>query len=621
MKKFKSIIALALLGVTLTGCGSQNSSSSTSSSSATSSSSSSVDSDVAVFESYLAQLKQNYLFEGTVLLKSGSSVSKYLNDVSIGDGVYNSISYEPVSSTGNVPTKDTAYDKVYYTKNKLGYACNTYLGLDNQIKNKVFTSSSTGKPLKWENTSFNNPFANLTINDFTKTVSGFKLRTVSSSQLEALSAVGVNLSGGLSVDAKACTFSVENNVISCSVTYDAATTSSGANVDVSVSGKFTKFGDNLTSLPTVLTETDATLDAAIKSLQACNFEFVSTREATITASATNTMSAKYEYNAKTDSKDFVLYSYSVDEGSKSLMSTSGMKTTSTGVIQLTKVKDSFYQEGSESTDVSLKEDFFPEYTLSSALFKKDTSKSTSTKTVYVFRDDVFPVQEYSKNYSPIETSFNFDGFTVTLDNTDSTNPTITFKNSYDTYYQYSSSYAFPMTVVDEITYSNIGKVSTGSVITLPVKNTCDDLKWSDSWKDSCGYYNSDQTGVATPEEVFGEGMTKDVLDTYVPTLGGVYPTYGVNRVQDETTQQYTYYLTYSTSSTTELRNMVTSINTKFLGEGYTYDKTTGIYFKDVTIDGVSKTISIECTVLQSSSYYYLAISPSIANKASSSTVD
>lgn len=617
MKKFKSIIALALLGVTLTSCGGQNNSSSTSST--TSSSTSSVDSDVAVFESYLAKLKQNYLFEASVLLKSGSSVSKYLNDVSISDGVYNSISYEPVASTGDVPTKDIAYDKVYYTKNKLGYACNTYLGLDNQIKNKVLTSASTGKPLSWDNTSFTNPFAKLTINDFTKTVSGFKLRTVSSDQLEALSAVGVNLSGGLSVEAKACTFSVENDVISCNVTYEAATTSSGANVDVSVSGKFTKFGDNLTSLPTVLTETDATLEAAIKSLQACNFEFVSTRQASITFSETESQSAKYEYDGKTDSKDFILYSYSVDDSGKALMSTSAMQTTTSGVIQLTKVKDNFYQDGTETTGVTLKEDFFPEYSLSSALFKKDTSKSTSTKSVYVFRDDIFPVQEYSKNYSPIETAFSFDGFTITLDNSDSKNPTISFTNTYETYYQYSASYAFPMTIVDEITYSNINKVSTGSVINLPVKNNCDELKWSDSWEDSCGYYNSTQTGVATPEEVFGEGMTAEVLDTYVPTLGGVYPSYGVNRAQDSTTEEYTYYLTYSTSSTTELRNMVTSINNKFVEAGYTYDTTTGIYSKNVTINGVSKTISIECTVLQSSSYYYLAISPSIANTTSSST--
>lgn len=633
MKKIKALLTIALLSTMLTSCG--GNSSNTSNISSSTSTSTSVNPELTLFEECLAKLKQNYKFEGTITLKSGSTASKYINEVSISDGCYNSISYEAVASTGDIPTKDTVSDELYYgTKGNSDYAYNIYLGLDNTVHYKLLTSSSTSKPLKWSSTNFINPFTNLTINDFTKVASGYKLRTTTSTQLTALSMIGNNLSGGLNADAKSVVFSIEDGTIKCNISYDAVTTSSGSAVTVSITGSFTAFGDNLTKLPVALTDTDATLDDAIKSLQCYNWEFTDVREATLEV-GDEKQSAKYKYVGKTDATDFLLNSYSVSKNTsgvetETLSSSTGMKavhsgTKNAGLIQVTQAKDLsentnyYYQDGAEMTGYTLASDFFPEYNLSSAFFTKDTSKSTSTKSVYVFKNNVFPVQEYSKNYSPIESYFTFDGFTITLDNSDSSNPTISFTNTYQGYYQYSSSYTLPMTITDTITYSNIGKVTKGSLFNDDdIKTDCSNLVWSDSWATACGYYNNDTGAQATPEGLFGDGMTSDVMDEYVPMLGGVYPTYDISAYNNE------YFLLYSTDSTSTLQTMLTAYATKLTNAGYstpTYDSSTYNYSatKTVTIDGASKVITVSFTVLSGSSTYYLAITPSIADATSGST--
>ncbi len=629
MKKIKPFLALLILGLTLTGCNDNTSSNSstTSSETSTSTSTSSNAEQFATLEQALKSIKTNYQFESTIKLTSGSNTSKYICEVSLGDNSYKATNYADVDSAGKTPTKDSIDSIGYYAKGeKNDFAYNVYLGLDNVVHYQALTSSSTGKALKWANTDYTNPFSELTVDDFSKVSAGYKLKTTTATQKAALAQIGVNLSGGLPIEAKSILITNENNVIGVTINYVDASTTSGYTVGVTLQGTFTKFGNDLVSLPTSLTKSDATFDNAMKLLQSGNFQFDSTRTADMTFKDALIAREKYTYTGKSNSKDFVMSSYyqlfntnTNEYGDKLGESSTGIKQVEVdgdiGVVQVSQFHDAsentdyYYYDGAIQGGYTLTENFLPEYSLSSAFFKKDETNSTATKAVYKFDTDIYVEKVNSKNYSPIELSMDFDGFSVTIDTSDANNTVISFTNTYETTYPYATTDGYvyiPLEIVDVVTYSNIGKIE-GEVFAQEIKSDCSNLVWTDSWNSVCSYA-TEEGSIAQPSDVFGiEG--KD-LDEYVPMLGGIYPSYEINAYNSQ------YWLTYSTTSTSELSSMFATYIKSLEDKGFTTSSTTDdnslIYTKVISDGGVSKTLQIEVTILQGSSTYYLAISPSYA---------
>ncbi len=625
MKKIKPFLTLLILGLTLTGCNDNTSSSSSSSSSSSTKS----------IASALETIKTNYQFESTIKLTSGSSVEKYICDVSLADNLYKVTNYEAVDSAGQTATTDSIDNITYYSKgSKNDFAYNVYLGLDNQIHYVALTSSSTGKPIKWESSNYTNPFEDLTEDDFSQVTAGFKLKTTTATQKAALSKIGVNLSGGLPIEAKSVLVSEENDTISVTINYTDATTSSGYSVGVTLQGTFTKFGSDLASLPTTVNKKDDFFDNAISQLKSANFQFDSTRTGLISLEYENTeyiyQQQRYTYSGKSDGIDFVMDSYyqtfdttSGEYGDRLAQSSTGIKQVkegnSTGVVQVTQVNDKsentnyYYYDGAIQEGYTLKDNFLPSYELSSAFFTKDSTKSTDTVAVYTFDTDTYVEVVNSKNYSPIELSMDLDGFTVTIDTTDSSNTVISFTNVYETttVVQINSSYyQLPLVVTDVVTYSNIGKISEG-VFSQDIKTDCSNLVWSDTWENSCGYVLEDGT-IASINDIYG--IDADTLDSNLPMLGGVYPSYEVNAYNSQ------YWLTYSTTSQSELSNMFISYRAILLENGFTAsevseDTNSLVYTKSITVGSTTKTLQVEITVLQGSSTYYLAICPSIVTAA------
>lgn len=416
--------------------------------------------------------------------------------------------YEEVDSLTSTPTKDTLYSEGYLTKNVLGYACNTFLSIDNTLYSSPITQTTSAGTsyVSWGDSFLDNVFDSLKAAMFEKESENVYILKEDTEQTIKRHISGNFYGSNTLPAAKEFKLTLENGEVSkySLVTEVQSRVESSYNltytVQYSFEGTFIGIGkDNENVTKNFIYKSndkeDETLSAAIESLQDNNY----TEESTI-YSGLSSSSLKEEgtFVSKTTS----LYAgdsrvSTVTDSAGKVSETSAYYVTKENYLQeIVKVGDNYYNQGLALSNSDGSKPF-PQFGISSIFFKKE--KDNYYTYTYGYKNcELFMPYTFADNVSGIITSAAID-LTVTGKITISAVYLLSQSDtSGSTYYYYYK-------IVN--TYSNIG-TTTNDVVIANIADG-DNLTWNDYFKDD--------EYLPIAKNILGE----EILNS-IPVLGGYY---------------------------------------------------------------------------------------------------
>lgn len=500
--------------------------------------------------------------KGTTLFTSGYDVlgkSEYYHDYIIGDNIYDFTTYKSadegkatkttVSTSGQyTPYDESAGDKAYLSIGELG--------LDNKIAKYYVTNGSTY--LKWKDAGYYNPFSELMSSDFVKDETNpyyFNLQIDSNTSKDGLNALASSLTGQIGLEVKS--FQLKTDGVTATG-YDIAfndISSSYGTMHINATGTITEKGYNLvTPIKPVSGTTIPEFDEALSKYQTLSYHV----DATL---SNKTIKAEV-------CKNGISYDYYHLNGDK--YANYGYYQKGTTVQGITKIGDYYYEDGDSISNATFSQ-IAPTMAISSVFFT-ETDDSTADKRVYKFNDkyeDV--VTKDSATYAILKGSVVGD-LSIIIEKDKLTFRNVLIDNTTEVY-----------------TYYDLGKVED---FTLDVKEDSSSLTWSELLSNQ----------PADLEKLYSKTIAKDYLDL-IPTVGGKRSlvTLNFNAQRGDLAQ-----ILFSITDYNDGLSLISDYEATMAKNGYSETEKTSstkdvVFEKELTVDGVSKTVSVE--VILGASYF------------------
>ena len=386
----KSLLVLTSLCL-LASCTETNSSSSEEITPSESEIPSSIDStkeDQASMTKMINELAKGVALESLVTITSTtgsgdslqSSYGRFYLDVQTTKTQYAYQQYSMVESNTAIPSKDTLSAKGEYVKNILGYACNNFLGIDNQNYTSLLTqeTSQGTSYVGWQDAGLENIFISLKGTMFEKvSTNEFKLKD--DTDLELKRRIAANFYGENTLpavkdfvltikDGRISEYSISTEV---QKRYD-STYYTSYTLQYEFQGKILGFGEDNAEVrknfsTPVTGEKDEKLENAFKSLRANNYK----EETTVYQVANPSLSEKGSLNSK------AIYTYA-DSVETETIYDSRNKVTSDKAYYITddnfmqeviKINGNYYNQGLMLSNSGLSNPY-PQFGISSLFFEK-----------------------------------------------------------------------------------------------------------------------------------------------------------------------------------------------------------------------------------------------------------
>lgn len=576
MKHTHRILPLICLSFVLTGCqnntassrpntnGSTSASSSTTSPSKPSSGTESTSQKPSVRpedidkEAIVSELIEG--FAGESLITSGSEFLGYTEnyfDFEVTSDAYSFRRYQ--SGEVGLAKKDyIASSGLYepFTNSGTKYLTVVELGIDNKLHNYYLTSNSNY--LTWDDAGYFNPFYDLFGDDFTLDEEDpfrLNLNMDDSSKKSIYNAFATAFTGTIGYTLKSFTLLTDGtSATGYEMTFENIKGTYGT-TETHLKGTIKEEkGPNVVQKKTPIEGTEKEdLNARFKQLKTGNYK----AEVTL---------PNRSYKAEVYGNNSV--SYDLFRNGKKTGNYGYYQIESGKVQGITKINDSYYQDSNPITGSM--SSMIPSFDISSVLFEKDEA-STSEKTIYTMDKSV------SEKLSVEGITYGLLGGTIlgTLKIELENNKTTIINDLGDI-------------GEERFVYTDIASVTD---FTKDVKESCDDLTWSDLFSNQPNEY-----AMLTEENIPGEFLDQ------IPTLGGKssYVTIAKNN------KTGLIQTVIAIEDYKDGENKVEAYKTKAEALGFASEKISGqtpnyILSKKVTINGITKTVSID--ILLAASYF------------------